>query len=86
MDEEPIRHADAFTAMAERIDSSRREEFAGAFVFVPPTGDPVSMLLLDPAPNMGTFIGMMKGRLEVWVAEVEEAERQGADGQWGRRR
>jgi hypothetical protein len=73
----------AFTAMAQRAEAIKAGEFGGAFVFVPPEGEAVSMMLVNPDPDMAAFLGALSGRVQQWLGEIEERSK-GAN-QWGRR-
>lgn len=47
--------ADLFEQMAERIRRNAGAEFAGAVLLVPPKGEPVEVLLIDPAQDVEHF-------------------------------
>lgn len=72
-----------FADMAARIDHNRPEDFAGALVIVPPSGDPMTVLLLDGSKDTGSFWAMAKVKIEsVWkTLQDQERQRQGG---WNR--
>jgi hypothetical protein len=83
-----VTNSDAFRKMAERIDANAEGDFCGAFVIVPPaqTGEgeqQAEVLLLNNRKDQAMFCGLVKGRAEVAIAELQMAERAG--NQFGRR-
>lgn len=63
-----------FRAMADRIDLNAGQDFGGAVVIVPPTGEPVEMLLLDNAQHAAMFWSTVKTRADIALAEANEVQ------------
>jgi hypothetical protein len=80
---EQIDKAISFRSMANKIDLNTSSGFAGAFVIVPPDGDPQDLLLLDSNANPAIFWSTLKTRVEIALAELDAQERQ--TGYGGRR-
>ncbi len=76
----------AFTAMAARLDRIDPAEFAGAAVIVPKDGEPIVVLLADPAPKPAQFWSLVASRVEIAVAEARQAEEAAASPYGGRLR
>jgi len=64
-----------FRKMADRVDLNAQEGFAGAFVVVPPEGDPVELLLLNNQKSPAMFWSLLKTTAEMQIAELEEKQR-----------
>jgi hypothetical protein len=81
-------HAAPFRRVADKIDTNRTNGFAGAFVIVPPVGEPQDMLLLDSRENANPVIfwSTLKTRVDIALAELDEAERRGGFNPGGGRR
>ena len=73
-----------FRVMAERIDKNDPAEFSGAVVIVPPTGDPVVRLCLDPSADVAMFWGEIMTKAQMALADLEAAARS-QNGGYGRR-
>jgi hypothetical protein len=74
--------ATPFARMAARITHNAAEGFAGAFVIMPPTGDPIEVLILEPAANEAVIWGQIKARIEMKLADLDDAQRRSQAG-WG---
>ncbi len=67
--------AEPFAKMSLRVTHNADEGFAGAFVIVPPQGDPVEMLVLNSTPNAAVFWSLLKTTAEMAIAEIEDKQR-----------
>lgn len=74
-----------FDAMATLIHENENESFAGAFVIVPPNGEPPIELLLLTAPDPAMFWSMIKTKAEIAMQELAAKEQQALTG-WNSRR
>lgn len=70
--------------VADQIDKLEGDAFGGVAVIVPPDGEPVEFLIIDPKKNVAQFYGTIKTRIEDQVAELEMRQRQQQAG-FGRR-
>jgi hypothetical protein len=68
--------ATPFTEMAARITLNDAKDFAGAMVIVPPTGDPISVLLLDGSKDAGAFWSTVRARIEIVWKQLQREEQQ----------
>lgn len=82
---EPKDNAAAFRLVADKIDLNKTNGFGGAFVIVTPDGVVMDLLLLDNSQNPAMFLGLVKTRAEIALAEMEADSRQDNMG-FGRRR
>lgn len=57
--------ADMITDIA-KLDPAR---FAGAFVIIPPSGEPISAMLTDPQKSGAAFWAMVQSKIEIAVEE-----------------
>jgi hypothetical protein len=72
-----------FARMANRIRHNEQfsaDNFAGAFVIMPPSGDPIEVLILEPAANEAVIWGQIKARIEMKLADLEDQQRRGQSG------
>ena len=67
--------ADRFRAMADRIDRNPDEDFAGALLIVPPKGEAVEKLNIDPSKNLADFWNSVKARVDIAHADFMELVR-----------
>lgn len=74
-----------FREMAERIERNPEAEFAGAIVVVPPEGDPITIMLNDPKPDLEAFWGVAAGKIQVATQEFQQKHGQNQAG-FGNRR
>ena len=68
-------HAAPFADMAARIEQNRAHTFGGAFVVAIPGQEPMSLLQLDPDANPAVFLATLKTKLDIKIAELDEASR-----------
>lgn len=68
--------------MAAKISHNEANGFAGAFVIMPPSGEPIEVLILEPAANEAVIWGQIKARIEMKLADLEDQQRRGQSG-WG---
>lgn len=73
-----------FTRMAEEIGKNATERFGGAFVIVPPAGDPVEFLILDPAADSVIFWSTLQTKAQIALEEAQERENQQSGAYRGR--
>lgn len=85
MSEASDKRSAAFRAMAARIDLNAETGFGGACVIIPPGGDAHDMLILDTAESPVIFWATLKSRVDIALAEIDQAERSGMSGFGGRR-
>ena len=64
-----------FQAMAERIEHNDARDFAGAFVIMPPDGQPIEYLALNPKQDAAAFWGAVQAHVQRVMAEMEEKQR-----------
>lgn len=71
-----------FSAMAERITHNANQSFGGAVVIVPPSGDPIEILMLDPHSDIAMFWGTIRSKIDILLAtaEAEKRRQQGFGG------
>jgi hypothetical protein len=74
--------SEPFKRMTKRIEDDP-SNFGGACVIVPPGGhDPIEFLMIDPKGDVAVFLGTIKTKLEMMLADLHEKQR-GLQG-WGR--
>ena len=64
------KHADAFRDFAAKIEKNDEKDFAGAFLIVPPNGDPASGIMVGEA-DTAMFFGLLKAKIEVVVTTID---------------
>jgi hypothetical protein len=64
-----------FRSMADRIDRNDSQEFSGAFVIMPPNGEPIEYLALNPKQDGAAFWGAVQAHVQRALAEIEEKQR-----------
>ncbi len=74
-----------FRAMAARIEKQDEKEFAGAVLIVPPTGEPIAVMITDPSKDPEAFLAVAMSRIQIAQQEIMSAK-QGGAGAWGARR
>jgi hypothetical protein len=72
--------AEPFSRMATKIRHNDVADFAGAFVIVPPSGESIEVLILEPGTNEAVIWGQIKARIEMRLADIEDQQRRGASG------
>jgi hypothetical protein len=77
----PSAQASPFMNMAVRIDQNIKS-FAGSAVIVPPSGDPIEVLILNPSPNPAMFWSSIKTLIEMEIEKLADRERN--QNAWGR--
>ena len=78
--------AEMLRAMAERIDRNDPDDFAGCILIIPPEGEagvdpgePLEILMLDPARSVPAFWAAVKNRCSLAADEwVTAQQNQGA--------
>jgi hypothetical protein len=80
-----VNHGKPFEDMARDIATAAAAhgKFAGAYVIMPPDGDPIWYLATDPAPDLMQFWSGIKNRVEIRAAEAVQSAAQVDP--WGRR-
>ena len=68
-------HSTFFRELADKIDRNPGEDFGGAFMLMPPKGDPVSGLIVGAA-DVAMFWGLVKTKIDVALAELSIADAQ----------
>lgn len=71
----PLDNAELFRAMAERIERNSAAEFSGALLIVPPGGEPIEYLAVNPRPDAAAFWGAVQAFVQRALAEIEERQR-----------
>lgn len=61
-----------FSAMAERIQHNKDSGFGGACVIVPPSGDPIEVLILDSSADLSQFFGTISSRLTIVINQLQD--------------
>ena len=64
-----------FETMALQIETNSPNAFGGAFVIVPPEGDPISTLIIDQSGSVAQFWSLVKAKAELALAEIEQKDR-----------
>ena len=64
--------AQLFREMADRIDRNASAEFGGAILLVPPKGEPVAVLLVDPAQDIEHFWSTCEAKVK--LAQIERLQ------------
>lgn len=77
---EPNKFAAPFREMAERIERNLPEEFAGAILIVPPTGDPIAVMIADPKKDMEAFWGVAMAKIQIATNEFQATKIGGQHG------
>lgn len=67
---------DMLVAAAEKVRANAENGFAGAFVIVPPAGEPKELLLLNNTGNLAMFWSLVMTTAQMVVSELQEEERQ----------
>ena len=67
--------SDLFRRMAEQIDKNAGSHFGGSFLIVPPTGDPVEVLILNSTRDPSQFWGMLDATVKFALANLDEQAR-----------
>jgi hypothetical protein len=85
-DTPPSTYSVPFAEMSARIDHNTAADFGGALVIVPPSGEPLTMLVLDGNRDPALFWAAIGARIAVVVKQAEKS----ADGlrrdPWGQAR
>lgn len=79
--------AEILRAMADRVERNDPEEFAGCLIVIPPEGrdagvepgEPIELLLIDPAQDLGHFWSMVKNQTRI-ASETWETNNQQPQG------
>lgn len=69
------KQGDLFREIADKIDRNPETDFGGAFIIVPPDGEPVSGILVG-APDLGVFWGAVKLKCDKAVDTIDDKQRQ----------
>ncbi len=76
--------SEPFVQMAARIERGLEAEFAGAILIVPPTGEPIAVLMADPSKDPEAFWAMASGKIAIATQEFQMSKQPGGGG-FGRR-
>jgi hypothetical protein len=68
-------NAALFREMARRIEKNDPAEFAGALLIVPPSGESIEYLALNPKQDAAAFWGAVQAHVQRALAEMEEKQR-----------
>ncbi len=68
--------AEILRLWAEKIEKNASEDFSGVFVIIPPVGETISALFIDPEQDLGTFFAVVKSKLEAAIDDVNNKQRQ----------
>lgn len=82
----PNKFAAVFREMADRIDRNLESDFAGAILIVPPEGEPMAMMLADPANDLAAFWAVAVSKVQLGQAEFDATARGGNAPGFGHRR
>ena len=72
--------SERFRDWADRIEKNAPSDFGGAFLIIPPKGDPISGLLVDQEQDLNTFFAVVKTKIDASVDALNEAQRRQANG------
>lgn len=61
--------AELFREMADRIEKNDASEFAGAILIVPPSGEPIQVMINDPTQDIEAFWSLAMSRIAIAQAE-----------------
>lgn len=78
--------AEPFREMADRIERNKTEEFAGAILIVPPSGDPIAVMIADPTKDPESFWAMATSKIQIATQEFHANRQGGAQQGFGGRR
>lgn len=70
-----MKQADFFRQLADKIDKNAEEDFSGAFMIVPPSGDPVQGIMLSNS-DLATFWSVVKSKVDIVLLEIDQTQRQ----------
>ncbi len=65
-----------FRKMADAIESNAERGFGGAFVIMPPEGDPIETLILDSKQDPSQFYMLLKTKCDIALNELDAKQRQ----------
>lgn len=68
------RIAKLFRDMADRVERANETEFSGAMLYVPPTGEPIAVMIVDPKPDNEAFLSLCMGKLNAVVASMQKQD------------
>ena len=71
---EPNKFAKPFNDMAARIEKNDPNEFGGAFLYVPPVGDPIAVMIADPSKDKESVLAAALGKLNILMGEYAQAK------------
>jgi len=66
--------ADAFRALADKIEKNDEKDISGAFLVLGPDGKEISGVIIGQ-PDIASFFGVIKVKLDVAVAEADDAQK-----------
>ncbi len=69
-----------FKEMAERIERNSASEFAGAILIVPPTGEPIAVMIADPTKDPESFWAVANAKIQIAVAEYQNTRTNSGQG------
>lgn len=73
--QEKTKPSDLFRLWADKIDKNDQEDFSGAFMIIPPVGDPISSLLIDQDKDIGNFFALVKTKIEAAVDAINDQQK-----------
>ena len=65
-----------FRKMADAIESNAERGFGGAFVIMPPEGDPIETLILDSKQDPSQFYMLLKTKCDIALNELDAKQTQ----------
>lgn len=74
MDTPGNKFAIPFRDMAERVERTLESEFAGAMLFVPPTGDPIAIMLTDPSQDKEALFAIAISKLQIAATPAQQQD------------
>lgn len=69
MSDDLKKFSDLFRDMADRIERNKPEDFAGAILIVPPTGDAIAVMIADPTKDLEAFWAVAQSKIQIATAE-----------------
>lgn len=66
--------AEHFRELAEKIERNKPEDFGGAFLIIPPDGDPISGILVGSV-DLLTYWSLIKSKLDLAISSADDKQR-----------
>lgn len=73
---EKMTPADSFRAWADKIEKNAPEDFAGAFIIIPPQSEPIASLMIGDNKELATFFAVVKSKIDEALVVINDKQRQ----------